>query len=309
MRTINPAQVIDFGKIRPRVEPILRASQWFDVETTSLDNPDDATLSWHLAAGWRVYFMYTVGGGASWSSFAQPPRTTYRLIRSVLNPQRALNALIASLTTSLNDGRRINHRRYMEIVTLYGRGLNNTEADLAEIGENDDDYEKLVEDILEAWLAAHGEYAGKMEGALDDYGDSIRRQIDIRFNGAQAQARQNLISRGMYNTTIRETVETGIERNRQLALTDAEDKINTRQVELIDRVYKAKADIYKAILAARDRLKLHLDSALDRRLAARNQMLRAMLEFMERRQDITPSMKDVTALAMQLGKGTPDGFI
>jgi len=307
MEKINPLSYAFSNTIVP--ETILDASGWFETEyievtiDSFLEGSSGAYIEWYMAQGWVVYdklTWYDPHGGtfAAGGGYAV---TKYSMSRRKLQAERVLQSMITEFTDAYNEGRQINNKRYDELVAIYNVTLDRSQDELNLIEAADGPYELLFEAILSSMGTDFSGYEADVDGALDDYGDSMRLQINTRFDNELAKARSELVTRGMYNTTIWTCASAGIERERTLALTDLEDKLTKDQLALKDRVYTLKADFRAKTLAARDRLRTQLGDGATARLNLRNQILLAMLNFMERRTDDYPGIDGLANIAAQLG--------
>jgi len=121
----------------------------------------------------------------------------------------------------------------------------------------EDDYSTLssvVGSLLTSMASDYSTFADSLDGVLDDYGDSIRSQINTRFDNQLAAAKQGLVDRGMYNSTVWDSIETGLERERSLALSDVADKITQQEISVVRSAYAAQTAMRDRVLAARERL-------------------------------------------------------
>jgi len=269
-------------------------SSWFDSQTQ--ENVPEESLGWMEAQGWVSTGSKLVDG-----------KTMYDMKRRVIMPEKVLGDLVSDYTAAYNQGRTLNDQRYDDIVAIYCAMEGATQNDSATQEADDDTYDTLIETILTAIESDHTTYAADVDGDLDDYGDSIRTQIATQFDNKLVSAKQDLVSRAMYNTTIWNSIEAGIERERALALSDFEDKVIHQQLDLKHRVHGEKTNMRTRILAARDRLWSAVSTAADRRLASRNAIVSALVNFMERRTDSYPDLAQVGNLAANLGAGNPTG--
>jgi hypothetical protein len=271
-------------------------STWYDTEYHQFSDMPGDQLAWLYAQGWENYQVrYDEHGNA-----------TGTLTRRVLKPESVLDDLVESYTEAYNEGRELNDQRYDDLVVLYSTVLSNSEDVLSDLADDEDDFEDAVESIITLMGSDYTSYANDVDGHLDDYGDSMRLQINARFDAELSKAQQALVDRGTYNTTTWPTTSAGIERERTLALTDLEDKIAQQELRIKDRVYQAKADMRARVLAARDRVRSELRGATDRRLATRNAIVDALARFVERRTDSYPDLDSIGRLAASLGAGSPE---
>lgn len=299
MDKINPLQyVVDTD---PVPEAVIDASGWFAWEYTSYQWNYGQTdnIAWYQAQGWIVYAQ-----ASSRRIIGSEPLDhsndyiLYYLKRRRLQSDKALNDLIKDFTAAYNEGRSINDQRYDEIVTIFNSMLDKTEDEINALGmTSTTEYEALL-DLLPADFDT---FDDDITGLLDDWGTAQRARINLNFDNELADARANLVARGMYNTTVWATTSAGIERRRNEALNDLEDKILARQAALIEGTYDRKLKMRTAVLAAHDRLISIKKDDRFQPLDVRNRVLSAMLGFMERRQDEYPGLEQLGKLAEQLG--------
>lgn len=298
---------IDVSITIPTVSPQVpdAISTWYKTEYMSTTDADQ--LPWLLAQGWFVYRSVTYTEQFQ-EVYGISIKGTYYLQRRTINAETALQSLVTSYTQAYNEGRLMNEQRYSDLVVLYSAVLSNTQDVLATMEADDATYKTLAESIVSGIQPAHTAYAADVTGDLDDYGDSMRTQINARFDNELAKARQGLVSRGLYNTTVWDSTSSGIERERSLALSDLEDKIIQQQLGLKHKVYGELAAMQNRLLAARDRLRDTLHNSTDRRLAIRNAVVEALARFVEARTDTYPDLAEIGKLAAALGAGSPGSF-
>jgi hypothetical protein len=283
--------------IDPDDESIIDSSGWYESQTLILEDADQ--LQWLLAQGWVLVSMLSEYNSTTerWEAYR------WSLSRRVLRPEYALNDLITSFTNAYNEGRTINDQRYDELVSLYSAVVDKTEDELNVLETDDTAWEALVEALITNIGTDESTHNTDVAGDLDDYGTSERNRIDTQFDALSAQHQASLIARGLYNTTVWTAASAGIERERAIADADIEDKILDKQMALKDRLYVLKTEMRSRILAARDRLRTVLHDSDVARVGMRNEILKTLFAFMERREDGYPDIGSIGNLAASLGAG------
>lgn len=271
-------------------------SSWFSTEYTG-GTFSDAEFAWMLAQGWKVRSSATVGGV-----------TFYSLWRRSIRSESVLNDLVWSYTQAYNEGRQLNDQRYDDLVILYTSVLDRTEDAYNTLETDDATYEGLVEALIDKLGSDFDSYAADVDGDLDTWGTSLLAEINARFDAELGKARQALIDRGMYSGAMWTTISAGIERERTRALSDANDQIAQRQLELKHTVYGQRVNMRSRVLEARERLRAFLRNAKDRQVAVRNAAAEALARLVERRTDSYPDLAEVGRLAAGLGAGSPESF-
>ena len=296
METVSPiAYITDIDPIDQSVPTV---SSWFKAAIHTVDSVTPDQLAWLFAQGWEVanitYDEYGNGTGT--------------LRRTEIQSKEVLEDLVQDYIAAYNEGRSLNDQRYDEIVTIFEATLADSQIEFASLEADDAVYDGLLETIVAAIGTDHTTYAADVDGDGDDWGTSVTTRINARFDGKLTSAAQDLTDRGMYNSTVWASVSTGIERERELALSDLADKQIEKQLALKERVQSHLDGVRSRVLAARDRLRATIHNASDRRLASRNALIEAMVSFMERRTDSYPDLAQVGQIATNLGTGTGHAF-
>lgn len=294
LQKINPALYI--RNVNPVNEAAINVSGWYQTEYTTTEDHD--SIPFMIAQGWVVTRHQSV-------TYKDGTITHYySLSRRVLMTEKILQTLISSQIAAYNEGRQLNDMRYDDIVTLYTLMLDKTEDELNSLHADDSVYDNLITDIIDGINSDFDEYKLSVDALMDGFGVSELLRINIRFDARLAEARQQLIDRGMNNSTILDSIFAGIERERAFAITDLNDKINERQLSVEDRKLKAMMDVKLAILNARDRLRIQLSKSGEVHVEMRNRVLDALLQFMERRTDSYPDLTAQAKTASDLGAGS-----
>jgi DNA-binding transcriptional MerR regulator len=147
---------------------------------------------------------------------------------------------------------------------------------------------RIVESLISSIQHDFNSFSGDMDGLLDDYGNSITARINTKFDNQLTSLRQGLVDRGMYNSTIWDSLIVGIERERELALTDLVDKITQQQVGLKQNVYREQTAMSERVMASRDHLyaeliaiRNHKDAAGDKLFSAKRDMRMQIISSLE----------------------------
>jgi len=310
MDKINPLLYIT--DTDPVPEEVLDASGWFETEYITMsfvrvDTPTSATISggenlaWFLAQGWCEYDRtYTHRGfdrTAEVSTSAQ--NITVYLRRRKMQSELVLNDMLREFTEAYNEGRDLNDQRYDELVNLYSVMLDKTEDELNSVSLDPSDYENLIALLTSDFNT----FDTAADGALDTYGTSQRARVKLQFDNESADAKQSLVSRGMYNTTVWTSVSSGVERRRAESLNDLEDKILIQQTALLQSSYDRGVHVRTAVMDAHARLLALRKDSVFSPTEIRNTVLSTMLNFMERRTDEYPGLDSLAGIAAQLGYG------
>lgn len=281
-------------------------SEWYSTEYMSTHDQDQ--IPWLQAQGWIVYQSTTYTEQFQ-ETYGLSIKGTWYLMRRSIKPEKALDSLVKSYTAAYNEGRLVNDQRYDDLVVLYTAILEKSQDVYNGLEASDAVYEGLVESLLAPMPSELETYTADVDGAIDDWGDSIRTQINAKFNSRVSIERQTLIDKGLYNTTVWTTASAGIERERALALSDFEDKYIQQVLALKHKVFGERVQVRERIMAARNRLRDTLHNSMDRRLTARNAIVEALARFVEARTDSYPDLAEIGKLATALGAGSPESFM
>jgi hypothetical protein len=221
--------------------------------------------------------------------------------RRKLQSERVLQDMITQFTSAYNTGRALNDSRYDEIVALYNVMLDKSETEIAAVEASYVSYDAIISGIISGLPANYTDYKTEVDALLVGYGASLLAGINTRFDNELATARQNLVNKGMYNSTIWTSVSAGIEVMRSKALADANDTITGRKLAAGESTQRVRMEVQSRIEAASFRFMEHKKQRGFGASEFRNSILSAMLNFMERRTDEYPGLDGLAGIASQLG--------
>lgn len=298
-------------------QSVLDVAKWFETETIEVTVGDsvglprvglpESALAWFIADGWSVVEKVDSGSRDVWSSglkvHSYSSWTKYKLVRRKMQSERVLQDMVSDFTKAYNEGKVINSQRYNEITSLYTMMLNSTEDALVGSSLSTDmpDFEALVDYIVSELKSGIDSFKSKIENILDGYGESRREAIRRKFDAELSKARQNLVSRGVFSNTIWPSVSSGIEREREFALSDLEDKITDKTISTQELLLRVRTQILGEILGAYKALWGIKADDMTRVVNARNSVFKWMLDFMERREDQYPNIENLVNIASSLG--------
>lgn len=308
MNKFNPLQYIT--DVDPVAEEAMDASQWFETEyieltgirvntPTSVEDAGAEHISWFLAQGWVLYDTTYTHRSVSGTTVALNVR--YFLKRRKLQAERVLQDMITEFTDAYNEGRSINDGRYDELVTLYSVMLDKTEDELTAMASSTDGNETVISGVLALLPTDFAAFKSDVDAVVGDLGSGREDQINIRFDAKLAQLQADLVNRGIYNTTTWPTVSAGIERERQLALSDLAGTLAGQKISAASAVHGARTGMRSGLLAAYERMSDRIRAKQLTPTEVRNSVLSAMFNFMERRTDEYPGLGDLAGIASQLG--------
>ena len=305
MQAVNPLLYI--SDISPIPESVLDASGWFETENMTLEwteGKETDMTNWFIAQGWVVEQRLRIPDELSPDPDdvqEQTYRVNVSMKRRKMQSERVLQDMIADFTAAYNEGRDVNDRRYEDIVSLYDIMLSRSETELAAVEVSTSGYEYLIDSVISCLPYDWSAHDAEERALVSAYGVSHRARINLLFDNELAKARQSLVSRGIYNSTVWTTTSSGIERNRTQALNDFEDKIIERQLASLDRLARLKNEMRSKLESASHRMLEQRRSKAFNATELRNRVLGAMLAFMERRTDEYPGLSGLAEMAAKLG--------
>ena len=276
------------------------ATKWYDntqivihTETTR-----DDQIVWLLAQGWIVYQIAINNVGTDNQYY------TWWLSRRVISGEKVLAAMVEDYSTAYNEGRDLNDSRYDDIVLLFSTVADKMQDELISLDAKEVTYEGLIETLITAIGTDFTSHDTEVSGDLDDYGTSHVSRINTQYDSLLSKAQNDLVSRGMYNSTTWASASAGVERERAVALNDFNDKLIVQQLGLSERLYAAKTQMRDRVYQARDRLFATVHTSAMAREDMREKIITVLCTFMERRTDSYPDLTAVGNAAAELGAGT-----
>ena len=288
---------------------LLDASGWYETKTATLViNDKNATdsnrqaLVWKQAQGWVITDSIKAEKDITVDDVPTTIyTTTHTLTRRRLKADVALKALIAQSTENYNEGRELNDTRYDDIVALYERTLDKTEDNLQEQEVFEGVAYEKIKAIADGLPADFAEYEEEDGVDLDGYGTAQRARINLQWDNVVSERRSSMIDRGIYNTLTWDSVYTGIEGERTIALNDFEDKLLRLRADLAGDKYSRKISMRDGVMNAYYRLKDMLQNGKLPRVQLQIRIMDALVNFMERRTDGYPDINSIGQMAAQFG--------
>jgi len=238
-------------------------------------------------------------GGPYWYAYNR-----IRLKRRKMQSELVLKDMISSFTKAYNEGREINNSRYDELVALYSILLSRTENEAGKIAQyGAADFKPLADMVIGACKKALEDYQKSVENLPDDWMKSRTDEIVRKFDAMLAQARARAIDNGTYNSSVWTVTESGIERDRQIALTDLSDTMVTLRVDVAGKIATLTEDIGAKLLDCETRVIEAFQKSIIGPTEIRNTVFKWMLDFMERREDDYPGLDSLATIADRLGYG------
>lgn len=227
------------------------------------------------------------------------------LERWILDNQKAINTLAASFIAAHNDGKKINVDRYDELVKLYATVVSRTEDEMNNIRPiAPEDLRDLIDGVVRDCKKALDLFREKVGEIPDTFGDARIEEINRKFLKLLEEARSRLITQGLYNGTVWATTESGIERDKQIALNDLMDELVQLRIDAYGKIATLTCDIGGKVIDVLGKFREIVDMFI-KLTEVRNDIFVKMCTFMEKREDTYPGAETIGAgvskLALQTG--------
>ena len=220
-----------------------------------------------------------------------------RLKRRKLQAELVMKDMVEDLTKAYNEGRKINDDRYDELVNLYALMLGRTEDEGNGFILATEDFKPLTDYVLGTMKRTVDDFHAVVDNLPDDVFKNRVREINLKFDNQLSKARVEMITAGLFNSTVWTTTASGIERNREMALNDLIES----KIDVYVKVASASGDLGQKFTDAAARLQQMAKDRLLDPAKLRNEVFKWMLEFMERRKDAFPGLDQIAGAAKQLG--------
>ena len=224
-----------------------------------------------------------------------------RLERRRMQAELVLQSMVDTFVANFNEGRKINVDRYEELVALYALMVSQTQDDAANIDLDSIDFEPLFDEVKAAIKEKLSEYQSVADQIPSDWLESRKADINLKFDNLIGEARAKMVSDGTYNGTIWPSVLAGIEHQRSHSLDALKDESVTLKLSAYGDIAKTTAALYGQMIDAQVRVFEALKSKKTTPIALRNEVLKWMYDFMERRTDDHVKIEELATLVEQMG--------
>jgi hypothetical protein len=167
-----------------------------------------------------------------------------------------------------------------------------------------EDLRDLIDGIVADCKNALDLFRDKVGEIPDTFGDSRIAEINRKFDKLMEETRSRMITQGLYNGTVWPTTESGIERDRQIALNDLMDELVQLRIDAYGKIATLTCDIGGKVIDVLGKFK-DLIAMFIKLTEVRNDIFVKMCTFMEKREDSYPGAETIGAgvskLALQTG--------
>lgn len=283
------------------------ATDWWT--STWVSGVPQEALGWHLAQGWQVETVVM-------DNTTQPPTPYYTMTKNVFNHLRVLQDMLNSYTVAYNDARWANTGRYADVIDNWTALISSTEnyhddqvedtnAHNTDFLNNLDTYMGEVDAEIDSNLS---DVSTQTTLLLDDLGATEVARINEQFAASLAEQLENLMDRGMYTSSVAADITARNVRDRDEQLQKLYDSLAR---EKADNQHKIAEHRHRGITEKMGEFQVQLETQrtvhadnmkqMSYFLQERNQLMVGLYGFVERREDIGPSVDDLTKIAVGLG--------
>ena len=159
------------------------------------------------------------------------------------------------------------------------------------------DFAPLTTYVLQTMKKSVADFHAVADNLPDDVFKNRVKQINLKFDNQLSTAKVQLITAGLFNSTVWTTTASGIERDREMALNDL---IETK-IDVYVKVSNAAGEMGQRFVDAAAKMQQMAHDRLIKPSELRNNVFKWMLEFMERRKDEFPALDTIVGTAKSLG--------
>jgi hypothetical protein len=303
--SVNP--VFTYPLVQANLDPSVQAYQpvanW--MTQFSVDNINNDSLPWLLARGWTVTDQGTDDNGNAVSSLSYTGMVNYLTLQALCN----------TYTDAYNEGRVLNALRYDQIVANWQNQIAQCIVQLDSMAANSNAYVGVylgqlgtLMSAVDAQIAAANANAATVMNLASGLGQGELIRINEQFDTLNATTLQQLTSRGLYSSALVAQATARVERERNLAILELNDRINREKIDIQKFQVQTQAQLIGTQLEANmARLKGLTETHMQEMELYKymtdttNNIIVGLFGFQERRTDAYPSLEVLAQLASQLG--------
>lgn len=223
--------------------------------------------------------------------------------------QQSLSNLFSQTEQARIQAQQQNEQRYDTLLSGYTGILNSTRDQYMNPAQQQ--YDAAASGLNASLLAASQGYADRAAAGMDllnGLGNRARTDLGQRYTAARGAADNDLTTRGLGNTTVRNSVMSGIGSQENQDFQRLEEGLRREQLGYSTQL---SGDYLQSLLASAAQNYQAQSQAAGARTAFGQQyaqLAAGPLGVMERRTDVAPNISDMVNLAMQFGRGSATQF-
>lgn len=217
----------------------------------------------------------------------------------------AMQIILNTMVSAFNEGRANNNTRYTDLVSNLQTLLANNQADITtfldtEVTDNTG-YVTLMLTTLDNLDTDYTTHAATATAFLTGLGTTELARINEKYDNLQTAQDQLLANRGFYSSALDTQVTAQVERERNEAIGELNDRLNREKWENQHRLYEQQFRYRIESLNSRRNVGAYRSELIKYQLDQRANLALALFGLVERREDDYPGVGDLAATVASLG--------
>lgn len=217
----------------------------------------------------------------------------------------SMQILLDTQVSAFNEGRANNNTRYQDLLTNLQTLLSNNQADVTEFLNtkvtNNVGYVTLLISELDTLVTDFDSHETTATAFLTGLGTTELARINERFDNLLASQSQLLANRGFYSSALATQVAAQVERERDEAIAELNDRLNREKFENQHRLYEQQFKMRLESLRVRQSTGDFHSQLIRYQLDQRSNLALALFGLVERREDDYPGVGDLVATVASMG--------
>lgn len=287
-----------FSDLTPSEFANATVSQWYFDQQINLV-PD--TVASYLAA-----HGFIVTGGTENYIEGEFAGYLLNMRRQKFSRLDAMQVLLNTQVFSFNEGRELNQTRYEDLVSNLQSLLSNNQADVTafladEVTDPSTGYITLLLSTLDTLGTEYTTHSAAATAFLTGLGTTELARINEKYDNLQTAQNQLLANRGFYSSAVATQVTAQVERERNEAIAELNDRLNREKFENQHRLYEQQFRMRMEALRVRQSTGAFHSELIKYQLDQRSNLALALFGLVERREDDYPGVGDLAATVSSLG--------
>jgi hypothetical protein len=217
----------------------------------------------------------------------------------------AMQILLNTQVSAFNEGRANNNTRYQDLLTNLQTLLSNNQADVTSFLDTEVNsaagYVTLLITTLDTLEPDYTAHAAAATAFLTDLGTTELARINEKYDNLQTAQNQSLANRGFYSSALTTQVTAQVERERNEAIGELNDRLNREKFENQHRLYEQQFKMRLENIRVRQSTGAFHSELIRYQLDQRSNLALALFGLVERREDDYPGVGDLVATVASMG--------
>jgi hypothetical protein len=217
----------------------------------------------------------------------------------------AMQILLNTQVSAFNEGRANNNTRYQDLLTNLQTLLSNNQADVTSFLDTEVNsaagYVTLLITTLDTLEPDYTAHAAAATAFLTDLGTTELARINEKYDNLQTAQNQSLANRGFYSSALVTQVTAQVERERNEAIAELNDRLNREKFENQHRLYEQQFKMRLESIRVRQSTGAFHSELIRYQLDQRSNLALALFGLVERREDDYPGVGDLVATVASMG--------